>query len=291
MRPIVASVAAVALAALLTACGSSPTAPPPPPPPPPPVEPPNALPVIDSITIQGSRAKEPASFADAGETVAITAKVHDDETSADQLQYAWTAPTGTFTGTGASVTWVAPSSVPSPADVTLTLKVTEKYGTSQQLVHSVEATATLSLHDSVKEVGDLSRQFLLDFSDSNIRDITYIMRNFSKARCPDPGDVESETAEVTKNRIERRITSSSVGSPATTVRFGGICPYGLRPGDACAVVPVFWADVEVSTSKPSSTRGDDIVAAVYAPADKRWWLCASNYNAHSTVGTPFRFSR
>ena len=36
----------------------------------------------------------------------------------------------------------------------------------------------------------MARQFLLDFSDSSIRDVDYIMRNFGSATtCPDVGEV------------------------------------------------------------------------------------------------------
>ena len=283
--------ASVVLGLVLTACGGSPVPTPTPITPPPETPPANALPVIDRITVQGSRSKEPANFADAGESVTVTAKVHDEETAADQLQYAWTSELGTFSGTGATVTWTAPSTVAAPADVTISLKVTEKYGSTLQFQHSVDGTATLSLHDSVREVGGMARQFLLDFSDSNITDAAYVIRNFSKARCPDPSEVDSEVEDVARNRRERRITSFSVGAPATTVSFGERCPYGLKLGDGCAIVPVLWADVELSNGKPSTTSGNDIVAAAYAPTDRRWWLCASNYQALDSVGTPFRFSR
>src|SRR5262249_9513322 len=154
---------AVAVALVLAACGGSPTRPsntpggggsgqqPPP----------NNLPVIDSIAVQGTRAKEPPNFADLAEAVAVTAKVHDDETAAGQLQYVWTATAGTFSGTGANVTWQAPASAATPAEVTITLKVVEKYGSPASFQHEVTGTAKLSLHDSIKEVGDMARQFLL----------------------------------------------------------------------------------------------------------------------------------
>ena len=137
----------------------------------------------------------------------------------------------------------------------------------------------------------MAAQFLRDFSDSNIRDIDYVMRNFSRARCPQPQEVDSEISDVEKNRRERRITSSSVGSSSTSVKFGGTCPFRSKRGDACAVVPVFWADVDLVTNAPSTTRGNDIVAAAYSGADSRWWLCASDYQAASSVGKPFSFSR
>jgi hypothetical protein len=281
--------ATIALGLLLAACGGSPVPRPTPIPPPPETPPANALPVIDAITIQGTRSKEPANFADAGESVAVSAKVHDEETAADQLQYTWTADVGTFSGSGATVTWVAPSSVAAPVEVTISLKATEKYGSSLQFQHSVDGSATLSLHDSIREVGDMARQFLLDFSDSSVP-VDVVMRNFSSPRCPDPSDVDSEHDDVARNRRERRITAFSVGAATTTVGFGGRCPYGLARGDACASVPVLWSDIELSNGRPSTTSGNDIVAAAYAPSDRRWWLCASSYQALGSVGTPFRFS-
>lgn len=277
------------------ACGAPPAGPgpnpgPDPPPPPPPS---NALPVIESIRVQGSRSRQPANFADAGETIAITARVRDEETAVDQLTYTWTAPAGTFAGTGSSVTWTAPQVVDSAADVTITLKVTEKFGfpgVPPAYEQSQTAEASLSLHDSAKEVGAMARQFLLDFSDSSLRDVGYVMRNFAKARCPQPNEIDSESDDVARNRRERRITDYSVGAPSTSINFGGFCPFRNKRGDACTVVPVFWADIDLATNKPGSTRGNGIIAAAYSPEDKRWWLCASDYEALSSTGSTFRFS-
>src|SRR5688572_31185098 len=131
----------------------------------------NNKPVIESITVQGTRLRQPANFADLGESIPVSAKVRDDETALDQLIYTWTATAGTFTGTGASVTWQAPATAPAavegltPATMTITLTITEKFGHPGQPLsfeHSVSSTADVALHDSAKEVGDMSRQFLLD---------------------------------------------------------------------------------------------------------------------------------
>ncbi|PYR88702.1 MAG: hypothetical protein DMF84_27470 [Acidobacteria bacterium] len=250
--------------------------------------PPNNPPVIDSITIQGTRAKEPASFADVAETVAITAKVHDDETAVDQLQYEWTAPVGTFSGTGASVTWQAPATATTPGDVTITLKVLEKYGFPggpQAFQHDVTGTAKLSLHDSVKEVGDMARQFLLDFSDTNIKDANYIMRNFAEpSKCPEPNEVTDEREQITTHFRYFVMQNFRIGPAAVTVAFGGRCPVDGRRGDACALVPSFWDSIDLRDNARRSVDGTDIVAAIYSPVDVRWWLCASNYDGHLVQG-------
>jgi len=245
----------------------------------PPVPPANALPVVDSITVQGSRPHEPANFADPGEAIAVTAKVHDDETAADQLQYAWTATVGTFSGTGATATWTAPATVATPATVTLSLKVNEKYGTGNAFEHSVDASATLSLHDSVKEVGDMSRQFLLDFSDTNIKDVDLVMRNFNAAACPEPGRVSDERDDVIKNYTYYRMINYRVDQPTVKVGFGGICQtnHGPRKGDACAAVGVMWDSIDTRDNSRNPNFGTDFIEAAYAVTGARWWLCASDY--------------
>lgn len=291
--PAAAPGAATLVFVLAAACGgNSPTTPTPPfdgggnqqPPS-------NNPPVIESVVIQGTRAKEPQNFADAGETVLVTAAVYDNETPAERLTYEWSATAGTISGAGASVTWTAPPTVASPAEVTITLKVIERYGppsAPQSLEHDVSGTATLSLHDSVKEVGDMSRQFLLDFSDSNIRDIPYIMRNFSRARCPQPNEIDNETSDVTDNRVKFRILDFRIGAAAVTVNFGGNCPFRGKMGDACAIVPSYWDSIDLRDNARGAVDGRDIVAAAYAPQDSRWWLCASDYDGRPVFGATLR---
>jgi hypothetical protein len=252
--------------------------------------PPNNLPVIESITIQGTRPKEPANFADVGDTLAVTAKVHDDETPVDQLQYEWTAPAGTFSGTGARVTWQAPATASTPVELTITLKVVEKYGTPPTFQHDVTATARLSLHDTAKEVGEMSRQFLLDFSDTNIKDANLIMRNFGGAgTCPDPREVDSERHDVTEHYTNFVMMNFRIGTPTVTLRFGGVCPFRDKQGDACAVVPSLWDSIDKRTNTRGTVDGNDIIAAAYSTRDARWWLCASDYDAHLVTGVAHPF--
>jgi hypothetical protein len=263
-------VAAAGMSLLIVACGGSPIAPPPPPPPPQP--PANNPPVIESVTIQGTRANEPSNFADASEIVEITARVRDDETATDQLQYVWSAAEGTFAGTGPRLTWQSPTTVAAPATVAIRLEVVERYGSANQFEHRVSHSETVNMHDSIKEVGELARQFLLDFSDSS-RDVSYVMRNFDPA-CY--GTAE-ETEDVARNRRDLRINEYSVGTPVVTMRFGGVCPIDTRPGDACARVPVFWKSVRVADGRPETARGDDQVAAMYHRTERRWRLCDSKF--------------
>jgi len=281
-----------AIVALSISCGDSPMRPGPvdPPPPPPPPPPANTVPVIESISVQGARRNQPANFADVAETVDVTAVVRDQETATDQLQYFWTANLGTVNGTGARVSWRAPASIQAPTAVTITLEVVERYGTN--LEHRVTRTAPVSLHDSVKEVGDMARQFLLDFSDTNIKDAGVIMRNFSTpATCPEPGEVTAERDQVTSHYQNYRMLESRIGPANVSIDFRGSCPVptGRRLGDACAFVPSYWRSVNLTTNKEEEVDGIDIVAAIYRPADTRWWLCASNYDGRSLRSTAASF--
>jgi hypothetical protein len=276
-----------AAAMVVAGCGGSPSAPSPPPsggggvvtPPA------NNPPTIVSIVVQGSRAKEPANFADAGEGITVTANVKDDETPVAQLQFNWSASSGTFSGSGPVVTWQAPAQVPQPTIVTLNLEVVERYGTAPNtLENKVTGSAPVSLHDSAREVGEMARQFLLDFSETSIRDVDYIMRNFSASSCPVPSNVTDEISDVKDNRAKFRIVSSRIGSPAVTVNFGGSCPFRGKRGDACAVVPSFWESVELATNQRGAVDGNDIVSSAYSPSASRWYLCASDYDGHKAFG-------
>jgi hypothetical protein len=121
----------------------------------------------------------------------------------------------------------------------------------------------------------MARQFLLEFSDSSIRDVAFIMRNFE----PDCYGTADETAEVAQNRVEFRIVASSVGTPVVNVNFGGVCPFRAKPGDACAQVPVMWDSINLLTGAHGPpVKGTDQVAAVYVRSRNEWRLCDSAFN-------------
>jgi hypothetical protein len=273
--PVVAILALTGMAA----CGSStPTVPsngnggtPPPPA--------NALPVIDSFTIQGTRVtKEPANFADLGEAVPVSAKVHDDDTPAAQLEYQWSATAGTFSGSGASVTWTAAASAATPIDVTITLKVVDHYGFPGQapaFTQSVSGTATLSLHDSANEVGTMARQFLLDFSDSNVS-VDVVMRNFDMT-C---GPAQDERDQVAHNRATFHIDKATIGPATATVPFGNaLCPVPgrIQHGDACSAVPSHWESTVLASGHHQVADGVDYVSGFYHADVKAWKLCDSQF--------------
>jgi hypothetical protein len=288
-RSIVTILACAVAATWVAACGGSPngpaavTQPPAVVEPSVPAAPPNNLPTIESVTAQGRRAKEPAGFADLQEPIDLVARVRDDETAIADLEFQWTANAGAFEGTGPNVTWRAPSTAQTPLPVTVTLKVIERYGYpggTKNYQHDVSSSVVISLHDSAREVGGMARQFLLDFSDSNIRDVSSIMRNFQ----PGCYGTKDETDQVTENRRRYKIIEWRVGDASTSINFGGICPYGAKRGDACTAVPVTWKSIDLDKNNAvGSVSGTDWLASFYYPDQQRWRLCDSSFEGHSDV--------
>jgi hypothetical protein len=240
----------------------------------------NAPPVIGSIAAQGSRPGQPANFADVGQSIAVSAMVTDAETPSDQLEYHWSATLGTLTGSGRSVTWQAPAIASTPITVTITLRVVERYGVDGIFQHEVTGTRAVSLHDSAREVGEMARRFLDEFSKPQTnKDWQDIMRDFSAARCPDPREVESEREDVIRHYTYFFMHSYTIGSASVSFNFGARCPFRNRPGDACVAVPVFWDSTDNRTNVRGQTSGTDYIAAAYSTAESRWWLCSSDYDA------------
>ncbi len=242
----------------------------------------DTAPTITSITVQGTRPNEPKDFADLDEEVAVIAVVEDPDTPADRLTFEWSGEEGTINGTGANVTWRAPADAATPKSIVLTLKVSDPGS------NSATSTATVSLHNSRKEVGDMSREFLLDFSDSN-RSPAFVVRNFSKSpRCEHERD--DEFSQIDENRKNYKITSSSIGPATVKIQFASRpCSYEPRDGDACAGVPATWDSVCLPgaspTCKAGKSDGIDYVTAVYE--DSQWKLCASYFQGRTPLQPHF----
>jgi len=253
----------------------------------------NALPVIASIEARGSAARQPADFANLGESLTVTAAVTDRETSLEQLEYHWSATLGTFTGSGRSVAWQAPATAATPTTVMITLRIVERYGPGGGLQQEVTGTASVALHDSVREVGDMARRFLTEFSkpQSN-QDWQDIMRDFNAARCPDPGQVEAEREDVVRHYTNFVMHSYEIGPANVILNFAAAaCPFRNRPGDACVTVPVFWDSTDTRDNTRGQARGNGRLAAAYASADARWWLCSSDFEPTSALTPAFYLTR
>ncbi len=252
------------------------------------VPPANNPPVVTAIAAQGSKPGEPPDFAELGETIAVSATVRDDETAADQLEYRWTAPAGTFEGTGARVTWRAPERVETPFDVTITLRVVERYGTGGVFQQQVSATRSIAVHESTRELGDMARRFLTEFSKPQTnQDVSDIMRDFKASVCPDPSEVENERDQVITHYTNFVMHSYDVGTASVQVSFRQRRCFRNLEGDACIFVPVRWESTDNRNGRRGSTSGIDHLTGVYARSDKRWWLCSSMYEQTGTFGHTF----
>ena len=248
--------------------GSQPT-PQPPPPPPPPV---NTAPQIKSIALSETRAE-------AGVPITLTATVEDAETAVANLTFTWTADTGTFSGSGAVVTWVAGDDAKTPADVVFNLTVTERYTSGgAQAEHRTTGMQTVRLNNSPRELRELSIRFLTDFANSRISP-DQCVAEFSDS-CNGKKD---ERADVDDNRHDYEMIGS-------TIRHTGL---SIAPNRMTAVVNTFCSfTVKVIAAQPreegcqqgqcplgsiGTSTGNCRTNNVYEKG--RWWLCDSFFDA------------
>ena len=129
----------------------------------------------------------------------------------------------------------------------------------------------------------MARQFLLDFSDTTIKDADRIMQNFGGVgTCPNPSEASDERAQVIEHYTYFRMLNYRVDQPSVTTNFGGLCNtiHGPKPGDACAYVPVMWDSIDTRTNSHEPNAGIDQITAAYSPKNARWFLCSSDYDGH-----------
>ena len=257
-------------------CGSSPMSPAPPPPTP------NAPPIIRGIEIEPARIE-------LNEDVTVRATVEDAETPVESLIYEWSADGGTFTGEGASVTWRPPADAGTPASFTLRLTVRERYGppnaTGGQAEHRVTGESPpVRVHDSSRELREMSLRFLELFADSN-RSPDECVEEFSDS-CRGK---QSEREDIEDNRRYYEIRSASfdfddleIEPDRMFARMFVDCEFRSRyrrcpPEDPSCVV----GSVE-------EVRGVCRLTAIYE--NDRWWLCDSNFALEDfSVTVPLRF--
>jgi hypothetical protein len=227
-------------------------------------------PTIDSIAIGVERAE-------IGDDVAVTATVHDPETAIADLQFAWSADGGTFSGEGASVKWRPPADRATPADYAMRLTVTETYGVADSAgvrpknVVSATSTGTVRVHNSPKEIGDMSVGFLRDFATSAIpADVA--VRDFSDS-CKGKAEERSDVAD---NRVYYDILSSSlnlVNASVASSRMSG------NSKVACSFTSLVKAcqpgRLDCKVGSTEKVTGNCVLTTVYE--QRRWWLCDSHF--------------
>jgi hypothetical protein len=269
LLPAVGLAGAALIATLSIGCGSSPTNPgsvtPPAPPPSTAV---NTPPVIDGITASATRAEVDTD-------VTLTATVHDAETPVSQLKFEWKADAGTFTGTGATVTWRAPKGVATPVNYTIKLTVTETFGTGGSQTNVVDGSApAIRVHDSPKELGAIGTTFLDRFGDSSVSPQTCLV-DFSDG-CSGKAD---ELHDIERNRKHFLILSHSLGTPRVTyVPSANRADMIIRGTYTSRIVNCTdWPTAEWGPcvlNSVGTVTFDDSLPSVYE--NGRWWLCASH---------------
>jgi len=229
----------------------------------------NLAPVVESITLSAERVEVDSEMT-------LAADVRDQETPVEQLKFEWKAAAGTFTGDGPSVKWRAPKDIKTPADYEISLTVTETYGTAdnsgKRPQNVTTATApSVRVHNSPKELGDMSVQFLTDFANSSASTST-CLRDFTDS-CKGKSE---ERDDIDANRIHYEILSSSLALRSVNVASSGLsanitvaCSFTSKtkvcdPGDKSCVVG------DIGTAK-----GDCLLTGKYE--NRRWWLCDSHF--------------
>jgi hypothetical protein len=229
----------------------------------------NTPPVVKSIVVSNGNAE-------VGTPITVTATVEDAETALDTLTNTWSAANGTFAGTGPIVTWTAGADAVTPADMTLTLTVTESY-TSGSSVLTNTATGTVPVHvnNSPKELADMSLRFLGNFANSQVSPDTCVA-DFS-VNCSGKKD---EFSDISNNRHDFLILSS-------TLRHTGIDAAAVHAKTTVHTFCAFTSRVITQDPRSCSTadcpfntvqsvQGDCYTTNVYEQG--RWWLCESHFN-------------
>ena len=252
----------------------------------------NQPPTISAVRAQGTKYQnQPSRYADLDEDIEASVDVSDNETPIPQLRFEWSSSPsgGTFSGEGRVIRWRAPRDVDrTPVAYTLTATVIEQYqtvdtgGSVVTREHRTTGTVVVQVHNSLKEVSDISGQFLADFSNSSVP-AESVVRNFSDNCAGKSG----ELIDIKENRSTRTITSSIIGMPTVRINFGGVCAFRSRPGDACVSMACQWTSTIKATGKIETTKGTCYLTAVHeAP---RWLLCDSEFDGTSSSNLRFQF--
>jgi hypothetical protein len=254
----------VVLAILAAGCGEAPTAPTYPQAQLPPATPP----IVNSISVSVTRTE-------VEQDVIVTAVVEDAETPLGQLSYIWTANAGTFTGTGASVTWRHAPGIQQGRDVVITLTVVDVYQVIENFhivtreYRVVRQAAPFRVHDSVAELKELARKFLIDlFGDSRIPPESCLVDFSEVGRCAD-GKVQ-ERSDIAFHRSVVEIQSAIILSQSVNI---------VNPASAVVTSEARFNDRWLSPgplqAEFSSTHADFYLSAIYDQG--RWWLCESTF--------------
>jgi hypothetical protein len=281
----------VVVALMMAACGSPPVTPSPPTGggggggggivEPPPVV--NTAPTIKSLTASDTRVE-------VGTPITLTATVEDAETPVANLEYRWSAQTGTFTGNGAVVTWSPAANAQTPADYLIELNVVEtiRTGPTGSIVLENKATSTLTAHvnNSQKELAELSLRFLGDFANSSVSPERCVGEFSDSCR-----GKKEELQDIIDNRHDFLILSSSlrhtslqIAGSRTSATVHTACAFTSRVIAATPQSGGCLADpASCKLGSIQNADGDCWTTNVYERG--RWWICESRYDPKNALTT------
>ena len=192
-----------------------------------------------------------------------------------RLVFEWSADGGTFTGTGPSVRWRAPTGVATPAQLKVTVKVTEPWTARPR---ACRRRSTVRVHDSIKEISDLSVQFLLDFSDQSncarVRD-SQLLHRVCRAR-RGTGRRHEQPAQLHDHQLHDRHADVRDGQLRRHLRVPEQEGCRRLRGDPGRME----SDRQARRASARPPTGTDQTTTVYR--DSRWWLCDSNFDGTTT---------
>jgi hypothetical protein len=239
--------------------------------------------VIESISASTDRVE-------VGTDVTLVATVKDAETAVDQLKFVWQADAGAIAGEGATVRWRAPTDAATPKDYTVSLTVTETYGTADPTTGARPTNVAngtspvIRVHNSPKELSDMGLLFINDFTNSALSS-SVCLRNFTDS-CDGKA---KEKSDIDYNREHYKIVDSSVKLTGVRVAQNAMsadidiaCTFTSIITKCDPTVPTV---PECVVGAKEKVEGDCALTGTYE--QKRWWLCTSNFIGNK-VPTMFR---
>ena len=242
----------------------------------------NTTPQIKSLTASDTRVE-------VGTPITLTATVEDLETPVANLEFRWSAQTGTFTGNGAVVTWTPDANAQTPADYVIELNVVEtiRLGPTGSIVTESKATRTITAHvnNSAKELPELALRFLGDFANSNVSP----ERCVSEFTASCSGGKKAEFDDIVDNRHDFLILSSNLRHTSLQIAPSRNSATVIT---ACAFTSRVISQTPQSggcLANPASCQFGSIQSAdgncktTHRYEGGRWWLCESTYEATTAL--------
>lgn len=223
-------------------------------------------PVIQSITV-------PTTRREAGTDIQVTAAIEDrDPPEVSQLVYQWSTNVGTISGSGpTAIVRIAPG-ILKGVDVVVSLTVIKRFtgkGTGQSVLQEFRVSgqsASFRVHDSVAELKELSRKFLIDLFGNSAISPQACLVDFSENGPCKQGKAD-ELQDLINHRKDYLVLDKLLISQ--TVVFTGT--------DTALVNNHAWfKDQKIATGVIGTTEGNFPLTAVYETA--RWWLCSSGFD-------------